>query len=159
VKQRTAVCSFLVAIASIVVVGCAHLPAVGQQASESGAPRASDGVVISMHLPVAVVVDTTVGVLQSRGYVVEGRRGERTLRTRPRLIGGDTSIVITAQVIPVDMPDVSAMVALSATYSVSSLGIRDAQVQHLAGSTDNLWARLREIEDALRLLRRAALGR
>jgi hypothetical protein len=112
-----------------------------------------------MSLPVAAAVDTTVAVLRARGYSVESRRGATTLRTRPRLVGGDTSIVITAQVIPVEMPDVSAMIALSATYSVSSLGIRDAQVQHLTGSTDNLWLRLREIEDALHLLRHAALGR
>lgn len=112
-----------------------------------------------MPLSVDATVDTTVAVLKARGYAVESRRGARTLRTRPRLVGGDTSLVITAQVIPVDMPDVSAMVALSATYSVSSLGIRDVQVQHIAGSTDNMWMRLRELEDALRLLRRAALGR
>jgi hypothetical protein len=148
-----------VAVLSIATIGCAHLPAVGTQATDSGAPQASDGLVISMSLPVDATVDTTLAVLTARGYAVENRRGARTLRTRPRVVGGDTSMVITAQVIPVDMPDVSAMVALSATYSVSSLGIRDAQVKHLAGSTDNLWKRLREIEDALRLLRRAALTR
>lgn len=112
-----------------------------------------------MPLAVATAADTTVTLLESRGYVVASRRGARTVRTRPRVVGGDTSIVLTAEVIPVDLPDASSMVALSATYSVSSLGIRDAQVLHVAGSTDALWKRLREIEDALRLLRRAALGR
>jgi hypothetical protein len=147
----------MIAVISIAATGCAHLPGVGQQSADSGAPRASDGLVISMHLPVAAAVDTTVAVLKARGYVVASQRGAPTLHTRPRLVGGDTSIVVTAQVISVDMPDVSAMVALSATYSVSSLGIRDAQVQHLAGSTDNLWTLLRAIEDALRLLRRPSI--
>jgi hypothetical protein len=150
---------FLVAVVWMATTGCAHLPAVGQQAADSGAPRASDGVTISMRLTPAAAVDTTVGVLQARGYAVDSRRGARTLRTRPRLIGGDTSMVITAQIIPVDMPDVSSIIALSATYSVSSLGVRDAQVQHLTGSSDSMWARLREIEDALRLLRRAGVSR
>jgi hypothetical protein len=149
----------LVAVCTFATTGCAHLPAVGQQSADSGASRASDGLVISTSFTVAAAVDTTVGVLRSRGYIVDSRRGARTLRTRPRLIGGDTSMIITAQVIPVDMPDVSSMIALSATYSVSSLGVRDAQVQHLAGSSDSMWARLREIEDALRLIRRAAVSR
>lgn len=150
----------MAAILTIVVAGaCAHLPAVGQPSADSGAPRASDGLVISMPLSVAAAADTSVNVLRSRGYIVASRNGARTVRTKPRVVGGDTSIVLTAEVIPVDLPDASSMVALSATYSVSSLGIRDAQVLHVAGSPDTMWMRLREIEDALRLLRRAALGR
>ncbi|MEO5816268.1 MAG: hypothetical protein ABIT20_13415 [Gemmatimonadaceae bacterium] len=150
--------ALLVGAVLVAATGCAHLPAVGQQSADSGAPRASDGLMISMRLTPAAAVDTTVNVLQARGYAVDSRRGARTLRTRPRLIGGDTSMVITAQIIPVDLPDASSMIALSATYSVPSIGVRDVQVQHLTGSSDSMWARLREIEDVLRLLRRVAVN-
>jgi len=148
----------LVAVAVVVsTAGCVHLPpmAARAQGTDDSTPRVSDGVTVSMALPVGAAIDTTVGVLRAQGYVIEDRHGTRgMLRTRARLLGGDTSLVLTAQVIPVDLPDVASIVAISATYSAPSLGIRDVQVQHVAGSSDNLWLRLRDVADALRQVRR-----
>jgi hypothetical protein len=142
----------LMAAAGISASGCVHgrpRPASAQTA-DAGTSRASDGLIVSMQLQVPAAVDRTAGVLEELGYAIDNQNDARgTLRTRSRQVGGDTSLVITVQIIAVGLPDVASMAAISATYSVPSLGIRNAQVRQVAGASERLWMLLRDIEQAL----------
>ncbi|MEP6618881.1 MAG: hypothetical protein ABJE47_06190 [bacterium] len=144
----------LAAFSAVWGIGCVHLPVPNAGAAPVG-PQPSDGITVSVPLAMDAAIDTTVSVLRSRGYTVQNLRGNRqTIRTAPRFVGSDTGLMITAELVPVDVPTIATVIALSATITVPSLGIRDAQVQHVAGTPDGIWIRLREVEEVLRRIRR-----
>ena len=52
----------------------------------------------------------------------------RTLRTRPLMIGNDTSIVVHVEFIPVQLPEEASSIVLTASFSAPAAGIRRAAV-------------------------------
>jgi hypothetical protein len=151
----------VMAAAAVTAGGCVHggSRAAAARTADADTSHPSDGLIVSMVMGVEAAVDTTASVLEGLGYVIENQSDSRgTLRTRPRPVGGDTSLVIMVQVIGVDLPDVASMAAISATYSVPSLGIRGAQLRNVPGTSETLWMRLRDLEHALRQRRSHVLG-
>ena len=146
----------VVGLLSVLATGCAHGGA-SRAAPSPGPPavRVSDGVTVTVALPLAEAVDATIDVLEVAGYAI-ARREKGELRTRPRVVAGDTSLVVTAQLFAVDRPRVHSMVALSARYSVRSGGPRNAQVTNAPSAPATLWAQLRRLEAGLRQLTPAA---
>lgn len=137
--------------------GCAHGGASRATHSTGPAPvHPSDGITVPVALPLADAVDATIDVLEAIGYEIAARRRDGTLRTRPRVVAGDTTLIVTAQLFAVDGPRPHSLVALSASYSVPSGGARNAQVTNAPGAPATLWAQLRRLEAALRQLRPAA---
>jgi hypothetical protein len=51
------------------------------------------------------------------------------IRTAARSIAADSSIVVTALITRVDLPPTQSMTTLSATLSVPTVGIRNAQLR------------------------------
>jgi hypothetical protein len=153
--HRRSLVALVVATSTVSVAGCVHRsPGSGTQESDSG-PHPSDGITISLPLSADAAMDTTIGLLRARGYVVDRPRGGHgTVRTNAFAVGGDTTLVLTAEIVPVDLPNASSIVAISATYSVPSRAIRDAQLTTASDTAGRLWTRLKDIGDALRRTRR-----
>jgi hypothetical protein len=142
-------------LGTTVVTGCAH----GRQpcsyrpvgACAQYGDRTDDGVTLLLRMEVAAAVDAVAAALRATGYHVEHSDSERgTLRTAARRMGGDTTLAITAQVSPVELPEQAASVVLTATYSVASQRLRNVRVIRRPGETSPLYDRLRAVADTLR---------
>ncbi|MEP6733127.1 MAG: hypothetical protein ABJE10_20965 [bacterium] len=131
-------------------MACVHAPRSSDPTPSDGTPQPSDGVTVSLPLREDAAHDTVVHVLEAHGYVVANRRDSRSfIRTMSRNIGGDTSIVVSVQIVQVDEPTTSSILALSATYSVPSRGLRDEQLRQIGSMRNSLWAKLTEMQSAL----------
>lgn len=118
----------------------AHLP-VGA-AAQYGAST-NDGVTWTFPRPVDQAFDSVITVLQAEGYRIDGMFSSiRDLRTTPRVLGGDTVLVVRAQFLAVALPSPRTSIVLTATYSVASRRTRDAPVIPRANTTDSLFGRL-----------------
>lgn len=149
----------LVAMLGAACVGCAHGRQPGSYlpvgASAWYGDRTADGVTLTLPLDAGAALDAVGGALRAAGYGVERPTGARhVLRTAARRIGGDTALVISAQVIPLGLPEPSSSVVLTATYSVPSSRLRDAPVVQRPGERNPLYGRLRAVADTLRRSRR-----
>ncbi len=113
--------------------------------------QTADGVTLLLREDAAAARARVGGALRAAGYDVERAADSRgVLRTSPRRLGGDTTLVVEAQVIPVELPEPGASVVLTATYSVPSHEVRNAPVIQRPGEVSPLYARFRPILDALR---------
>ena len=59
-------------------------------------------------------------------------------------------MVVTAQVIPVELPQVASSVVLTATFDIPSRGVRNAPVIQQPGTVSSLYGRLRTVGERLR---------
>src|SRR5689334_20326172 len=57
-----------------------------------------DGVAFTLALSAPVALDTVAAALRRAGYEVEPSRSNASFRTAPHLLGGDTSMVVIAEV-------------------------------------------------------------
>lgn len=134
-------------VSACLTTGCAHgrsarsyLP-VG--ASAQYGANTNDGVTWTVARPVELTVDSLTTILQTAGYQVDERSAStRGLRTMPRVVGGDTALVVRAQFIAVELPAPGTSIVLTATYSIPSRQVRDAPVFQRKDTTDPLYARL-----------------
>ena len=137
----------LLTSSAFVTSGCAHgrsarsyLP-VGAGALYGASTN--DGVTWTVARPVEQTVDSLTTILQAEGYRLdEGSSSPADLRTFPRVVGGDTALVVRAQFLTVALPTPGTSVVFTATYSVPSRKIKDAPVIQRANTTDPLYARL-----------------
>lgn len=138
-----------------VLVGCAHGRQPGSYlpigASAWYGDRTEDGVTLLLYMEPGVAMERVGDALRSAGYEVERPTDDRrTLRTAARPLGGDTTMVVTAQVSLVELPEVASVVVLTATYDVPSRRLRRAPVIQRPGETSPLYGRLGTIADVLR---------
>jgi glyoxylase-like metal-dependent hydrolase (beta-lactamase superfamily II) len=90
-------------------------------------------------------------VLRDQGYDPRHERGF-ILRTRPRALGGDTTLVLVAEVTPYELTAGSAahaVVALTGRYSVPSRRIQEALIHAGPQAPSALWARVQAVGAAL----------
>lgn len=110
-----------------------------------------DGVALLLPGDVGPARELVGRALRVAGYELESAADpRRTMRTSPRQLGGDTTLVVEAHVTPVELPEPAASVVLTATYSVPSQHVRNAPVIQRPGEVSPLYARFRPILDALR---------
>ena len=108
-----------------------------------------DGVVVLLRSNFAAARTAIHSVLDSKGFLVEEVEG-RTLRTRPLMVGNDTSIVVHVEIIPVELPEEASSIVLTASYSAPAAGVRRAPVIRRRGESSPLFERLRSLGQALR---------
>ena len=140
----------------IALSGC-FSSGVGSPRSETAPVGISDGAVVTLPVAASAAVARADSVLRAHGY--EPRR-ERSLaiRTLPRTLGGDTSIVLLAEVEPYELSpgDNHSVVAITGTYSIPSLGVRHALIHAGPQVPSALWDRVQAIGAALSPLPRVA---
>ncbi len=145
----------LAAALPLVFVACAHgrnptsyLP-VGAGAQFGN--RTEDGVVMQLAAPEASVRAALARGMIANGFevLVDGPE-DRVLETRTRAIGGDTTLVVRADVTPEDADGGGVVVVLSGTYGVPSARVRNARVVQRPGERNTLYARLRAVADSTR---------
>lgn len=148
----------LVGLGACLFTACAHgrsarsyLP-VGAGA-QYGATT-NDGVTWTLPYALPRAVDSVRTLLHAAGYAVEDAAPTaRRLRTTPRVVGGDTALVVCASFLDLAPAAVGTSIVLTGTYSVPSRQIRDAPVLQRANTTDPLYARLRALAAATRTTR------
>jgi hypothetical protein len=146
------------AIFSATATGCApgrrpgsYLP-VG--ASAWYGDQTIDGVTVSLRVEPAAASALVTRALRASGYEVGGAAdSRRVVRTAARRLGADTSVVITAQVLPYQADPPAVSVVLTGTYSVPSRRVRNAPIIQPPGQTHPLYGELRAVRDTLLRLR------
>ena len=144
--------------------GCAHGRQPGSYlpvgASSWYGDQTADGVTLLLREDAGAARERVGGALRAAGYELkQSADSRRVLRTSPRQLGEDTTLVVEAQIIPVELPEHAASVVLTATYSVPSRKVRNAAVIQRPGEVSPLYARFRPIVDALRGARAPAPSR
>lgn len=142
-------------LGAAVTVGCAHGRQPGSYlpvgASAWYSDSTDDGVTLTLPGDAGAAVDAVSRALRATGYEVEQpTRARHGLRTAARRLGSDTTLVISAQVIPLGLPEPSSSLVLTATYSVPSRRLHAAPVLQRSGESNPLYGRLREVADTLR---------
>ncbi len=147
----------VIGLGACLFAGCAHgrsarsyLP-VG--ASAQYGAHTNDGVTWMLARPVHEAMDDVGAVLREEGYLIDAESSkEAELRTEPLAVGGDTTLVVRAQFLAVELPAPATSIVLTATYSVPSRQIRNAPVLQRANTTNSLYTRLRAISSRSRRL-------
>ena len=112
--------------------------------------RTEDGVTLLLHLEPPAAMARVREELQATGYELADTAADgagQTVRTRAHVVGGDTLMVVTAQVIRVELPEVVSSVVLTATFDVPSRGVRNAPVIQKPGTVSPLYARLKTVAE------------
>jgi hypothetical protein len=143
-------------VASVLLLGaCAH----GRRPASYvpvGAPaqygdRTADGIVLLLAAPEAVARTAVTRALAANGYALERTAPERSLvESAARRVGGDTSLVVRAQITPEDPSGGGVVVVVSGEYSVPAAGIRRARVVQRRGEQNSLYGHLRLVADSTR---------
>ena len=140
----------------IALSGCLSIGA-GSTRSETAPAGISDGAVVTLAVAASDAVARTDSVLRAHGYEPR-REGSLAIQTRPRILGGDTSIVLLAEVEPYELSpgDIHSVVAITGTYSIPSRGVRHALIHAGPQVPSVLWDRVQAIGAALSPLPRVA---
>jgi hypothetical protein len=144
-----------VAVMCALSAGCAHGRTGGSYlpvgASAWYGDHTEDGVTLLLRQEPETTIARVRDALRAAGYSLTDTLGtRRTLRTAARTIGGDTTMVVTAQIIPVELPEPVSSVVLMGTFDVPSRRIRAAPVVQRPGEVHPLYAHLRAIGELLR---------
>lgn len=145
----------VVGLGAWLTTGCAHgrsarsyLP-IG--ASAQYGAQTNDGVSWMLARPVQEAMDDVGAALRAEGFLIDADLStEAELRTEPRAVGGDTTLVVRAQFLAVELPAPATSIVLTATYNVPSRRIRNAPVLQRANTTNALYARLLAISSRSR---------
>ena len=113
--------------------------------------RPSDGVTIALTAKLEAGFDALSVVFEHNGFEIDERRSTRRLLiTRPRSLHGDTTMVVRADFVAVDLAGTATIVALSATYSSPSAHAVNARVARMNFLSVGPWSTLTTLGDALR---------
>ncbi|MBD0319569.1 MAG: hypothetical protein ICV87_04500 [Gemmatimonadetes bacterium] len=133
--------------------GCAHGRRPGSYlpvgASAWYGDRVADGVTLVVPLAREAAERASVRGLRAAGYDVPEAAGGATLRTSARALGGDTTLTLAVQLIPVQLPAPGASIVLTGRYSVGER-VRNAPVLQRPGERNPLFDRLRAAGDSIR---------
>ena len=135
--------------------GCAHgripvsyLP-VGAPAQYGD--RTEDGIVLMFSAPEVTVRAGVARAIEVNGYeVIATRNTSRVLETAARVIHGDTTLAVRAEISPEDPSGGGVIVVLSGTYSIPSAHIRSARVVQRPGERSPLYRHLAAVADSTR---------
>jgi hypothetical protein len=141
--------------AAAAATACAHGRRPGSYlpvgASAPYGDRTNDGLTLLLRVPADTAMARVRAALQAEAYSASRLPGrDLRLRTAARALGADTTLVVTAEVIPVALPAPAASVVLTGTYTVPSRGVRDAPVLQRPDEVDPLYARLGALASAIR---------
>ena len=113
--------------------------------------RSNDGVTWTVAQSVNVVMETVEKALRGEGYDVDALSSKgRALHTAARTIAGDTTMSVTVQFLPIELPEPGCSVVLTATYSVASRNVKDEPVLQRPNSTSPMHDRLVKLGMVLR---------
>jgi hypothetical protein len=145
----------LIAASVLVLAGCAHGRRPGSY-FPVGAPaqygdRTADGIVLLLSAPESAVRTAVTRALAANGYALEPTARERErVESTARGTGGDTTLVVRADITREDPSGGGVVVVVSGEYSVSASGIRRARVVQRPGEQNPLYGRLRQVADSIR---------
>lgn len=143
-------CAALGAVALIACGGCA-MPLM--QRAEPLPTTGTDGLNIATVAAPPRARDAAMRALQANGFTIDARNSSASMiRTAARSIAADSSIVVTALITPVDLAPTQSMITLSATLSVPTVGIRNAQLRWTPASHEGPERFLFLVRDSLRQL-------
>ena len=153
--RRRVTCVLALGICANVATGCAHRRTarsyfpVGARASYGA--NTNDGVTWTAARPLAQASETVIAALRAEGFVLDvGSSSTRNILTMPRSPGGDTSLLVRAQLLSIELPEDGTSIVLTATYSVPSRRIHDAAVIQPANTINPLYARLLAVANVSR---------
>lgn len=113
--------------------------------------RPSNGVTISLASKPGAAYDALSAVFEQNGFAVDQRRSKRhSLFTLPRALRGDTTFVVRADIVAVELPGTSTIVALSGAHSSPSAHAVNARVARMNFLSVGPWSTLTALTDALR---------
>ncbi len=143
------------AVGFLLLVGCggrhpgSYLP-VGARALYGDATN--DGVTVTLPLAIEAAEDTVLSALRGAGYSVETAPAARVSRqTASRALGGDSTLVVTAELSPTELSErMATVVVLTATVSVPSQGVRQVPVIQRPGETNVLYGQLQALGTRIR---------
>ncbi|HEY9229472.1 MAG TPA: hypothetical protein VIP11_22675, partial [Gemmatimonadaceae bacterium] len=108
----------------------------------------SDGVLVPLQLAPAPARDAVARALVASGFTVAAASAQ-SVRSNARQISPDTLLVVTATIVPVELPNVQSYVTLSGTYSVGR-SASVTQVTRQANTVRGPWRYLTGVADSLR---------
>ena len=133
--------------AALLTVGCAHARRPGSYlpvgASSWYGDSTEDGVTAIIPVEESAAKAIAEEALQSTGYSFPPSPWHgRSMQTSPRQLGGDTSMVVKVQILPVELPEPASVIVLTGTYSVPSQRLRNAPAVRPPGTSNAPYARL-----------------
>ena len=154
-SSRQSVAIALVLAAAAMSAGCSHGRTLGSyRPAGAGAwygDRTQDGVTLLLRLEPDAAIARVRRTLQAAGYILTDPHDARaTLQTLGRVVGGDTTMLVTVQVIPLELPEAASSIVLTATFDVPSSGVHNAPVIQRPGEENPLYGRLRALSDLVR---------
>ena len=134
--------------------GCAPGRTLGSYFPVGAAARYGDDTRDGVTFLLRVEPPTALGLIeesfQSAGLQVHSSTGSGDLRRLASGVWDDTTMVIVAEVIPVELPQLASSVVLTGTYSISSTGARDLPVIERRGESSPLYMKLKGIGAMIR---------
>lgn len=154
IRGRYASQSIVALAGALLLTGCAHGRRPGSYlpvgATGWYGNSTNDGVAVTLRRD-AAAASAVIGTWRAAGYDIDrAQSSDRILLTLPCTLGGDTTMLVTAQILPIELPDPGASVTLTAIYSVPSLRVVRAPVVQRPGETSALFGRSRVLGDSLR---------
>lgn len=112
--------------------------------------RTADGISLILLASEAQVRAALVQAFAANGYALVRGGPERRVESAPRALGGDTSLVVRAEIIPQDPSGGGVVVVVSGDYAAPAAGIRRARAIERPGERNPLYARLGAVADSTR---------
>jgi hypothetical protein len=112
--------------------------------------RTADGISLILNAPESRVRAALLQAFAANGFAVLPSSGQRNVESAPRRLGGDTSLVVRAEITPEDPSGGGVVVVVSGDYATSSVRIRRARVIQRPGERSPLYARLGAVADSTR---------
>jgi hypothetical protein len=135
------------------VLGCVPVrpaPVAAPEVTDSS----SDGVIVSLQLAAAAAHDAVIRALHANGFTIASASSQ-TIRTDRRQTSPDTLLIVTATVVPVELPNARSYVTLSGTYSAGQSNAT-SQVTRAADAVRGPWRYLSAVADSLRQIAKRA---
>jgi hypothetical protein len=145
--RSTTACALIAA--GCLAAACSRPASTPMPNGSSSDVRTADGISVALRVDRDSAMTLLSRALDSAGYAIDARSaGRYAVTTAPRLVAGDTTIVVTAQAFASDPAGAASIVTFSATYSIRG-GLRDARVVE-GRSPATLWNALRALAHAVR---------
>lgn len=152
--SRSATVASLVTLAALTACAPGRRPAsylpVGAPAQYGD--RTADGISLILHAPESRVRAALIQAFAANGFAVLPSRAQRRVESAPRPVGGDTSLVVRAEITPEDPSGGGVVVVVSGDYTSPAARIRRARVIQRPGERSPLYARLGAVADSTRRL-------
>jgi hypothetical protein len=130
----------------MVGTACIHMPGSNHRFTE----HPNDGLSVLTRLDADDALETATNALISQGFTIATERSKKdNAYTMPYKIGGDSTMVVNANVILIDKSTPRSVITFSATYSSPSQRVNNKQVVKSQNSGDPLWNKLSAVFDVI----------